>query len=73
MGRERYLLQRDEAQSRRDIRESEERAARSRGGINLSRGIGRGLGTLLGIALAPATSLIPPLVPLSFKYLKSDL
>ena len=55
MGRERYLLQRDEAQSRRDIRESEERAARSRGGINLSRGIGRGLGPLLGIALAPAT------------------
>jgi len=55
MSRERYLLQRDEAQSRRDIRESEERAARSRGGINLSRGIGRGLGTLLGIALAPAT------------------
>jgi len=34
MGRERYYLQRDEAQSRRDIRESEERAARSRGGIN---------------------------------------
>ena len=55
MGRERYYLQRDEAQSRRDIRESEERAARSRGGINLSSGIGRGLGTLLGIALAPTT------------------
>ena len=54
--RERYLLQRDEAQSRRDIRESEERAARSRGGINLSRGIGRGLGMLAGLALAPATA-----------------
>jgi hypothetical protein len=56
MGRERYLLQRDETQSRRDIRESEERAARSRGGINLSRGIGRGLGLLAGLALAPATA-----------------
>ena len=55
-GRERYYLQRDEAQSRRDIRESEERAARSRGGINLSRGIGRGLGLLAGLALAPATA-----------------
>tara|TARA_R110002020_G_C16239593_1_gene769022 strand:- start:46 stop:1170 length:1125 start_codon:yes stop_codon:yes gene_type:complete len=56
MGRERYLLQRDEAQSRRDIRESEERAARSRGGINTFRGIGRGLGMLAGLALAPATA-----------------
>ena len=53
MGRERYLLQRDEAQSRRDIRESEERAAKSRSGINLSSGIGRGLGLLGAIALAP--------------------
>ena len=55
-GRERYYLQRDEAQSRRDIRESEERAARSRGGINTFRGIGRGLGMLAGLALAPATA-----------------
>ena len=53
MSRERYLLQRDEAQSRRDIRESEERAAKSRSGINLSSGIGRGLGLLGAIALAP--------------------
>lgn len=55
MSRERYLLQRDDAQSRREIRESEERAAKSRSGINTSRGIGRALGTLAGLALAPAT------------------
>ena len=55
MGRERYYLQRDEAQSGRDIRESEERAQTSASGINKYSGIGRGLGTLLGIALGPAT------------------
>ena len=55
MSRERYLLQRDEAQSRRDIKESQERAQESMGGINKYRGIGRALGLLGGLALAPAT------------------